>query len=169
MTNPQNDPELGKYAIGSVDAITSKLQEISSLTVRSGLSSLKYLDTKKSPAELGKELKCNYLVIINISRLTNNMTMWVGLTRTKNNRQLWARPFDVNENQLMPLFTEIVQTMAGKLDIVLNNQEIINIEKDLTQEARCLFELSDGECRAYLSNGKHISRFNQFQIGNKLL
>ncbi len=134
MTNPQNDPELRKYALGSVDAITSKLQEISSLTVRSGLSSLKYLDTKKSAAELGKELKCNYLVIINISRLTNNMTMWVGLTKTKNNRQLWARPFDVNENQLMPLFSEIVQTMAGKLDVVLNNQEIINIEKDLTQK-----------------------------------
>jgi tetratricopeptide (TPR) repeat protein len=134
MTNPQNDPELGKYAIGSMDAITSKLQEISSLTVRSGLSSLKYLETKKSPAELGKELKCNFLVIINISRLTNNMTMWVGLTKTKNNRQLWARPFDVNENQLMPLFTEIVQTMAGKLNIVLTNQEIINIEKDLTQK-----------------------------------
>jgi tetratricopeptide (TPR) repeat protein len=134
MTNPQHDPELGKYAIGSMDAIISKLQEISSLTVRSGLSSLKYLDTKKSPAELGQELKCNYLVIINISRLSNNMTMWVGLTKTKNNRQLWARPFDVNENQLMPLFTEIVQTMAGILDIVLTSQEIINIEKDLTRK-----------------------------------
>lgn len=134
LTNPANDEELGKFAVGSMDAIITKLQEIKSLTVRGSLSSLQYLDTKKPLKELRKELNANYLVEINISRTSRNLRMWIGLNKTRSDKELWASQYDVDEEQLMPLFTKIVQTIAGNLDISFSDEEILNIEKDLTKK-----------------------------------
>lgn len=132
-TNPANDPALRTSAIGSMDAVITKLQEIKSLTVRSRFTSLQYLDTKKPLDQLRKELNSNYLIVINLSGTANNMTMWIGLSETKNDNQLWADKYVWNEQQLMPLFTKVVQTIAGKLNINFSNQEVMNIEKDLTK------------------------------------
>jgi TolB-like protein/Tfp pilus assembly protein PilF len=133
LTNPPGDPELDRYAVGSMDAIITKLQEIKSLKVRGRLTSYYYLDTKKSPEELKKGLKSNYLVAINISRAGNDIKMWIGLNNTRTDEQLWSQKYDWNQDQLMPLFTKIVQTIAGNLNIKFTSEEIMNIEKDLTK------------------------------------
>jgi tetratricopeptide (TPR) repeat protein len=133
MTNPPNDPELSNYVIGSMDAIIAKLYAIKSLTVKGEITSYQYLNTKKPITQIRKELNSNYLVVINISRSSKNITMSIGLTRTRNDKQLWANLYEWNEGQLMPLFTKVVQTIAEHLNINFNNQEIIDIEKDLTK------------------------------------
>jgi tetratricopeptide (TPR) repeat protein len=133
LTNPPDDPELRTTAIGSMDAIITKLQGIKSLIVTSRLTSLQYLDSKKPVSELMGGHKPNYLVEISLSRTSNNLMMWVGLTETKSNHQMWADRYVWNEEQLMPIFTKVVQTIAGKLNINFTNQEIMNIEKDLTK------------------------------------
>ncbi len=157
LTNPPNDSDLGKYAIGSMDAIITKLQEIKSLTVRGRLSSLHYLDTKKPLDALRKELKANYLVELSISRTSKNLKMWIGLTKTKNNKELWASQYDIDEEQLMPLFTKIVQTIAENLNIRFSGEEELNIEKDLTKNPEAYLN--------YLSaSGKLF-----FAMGNKFL
>jgi tetratricopeptide (TPR) repeat protein len=140
-----------------MDAIITKLQEIKRLTVRGRLSCLQYLDTKKPLNELRKELNANYLVEISISRTAKNLKMWVGLTKTRYDKELWASQYDVDEEQLMPLFTKIVQTIAGNLDIRFSSEEILNIEKDLTKKPDAY--------RNYLSAS--ASLFSA--MGNKLL
>lgn len=133
LTNPPDDPALRTTAIGSMDAIITKLQGIKSLLVTGRLTSLQYLDSKKPVSELINGHKPNYLVEINLSRTATNLIMWVGLTETKNNQQMWADRYVWNEEQLMPIFTKVVQTIAGKLNINFTNQEIMNLEKDLTK------------------------------------
>ncbi len=133
LTNPPGDPELDRYAVGSMDAIITKLQEIKSLKVRGRLTSYYYLDTKKSPADLKKGLNSNYLVAINISRSGSDIKMWIGLNNTRNDEQLWSQKYDWNQEQLMPIFTKIVETIAGNLNIKFTNEEIMSIEKDLTK------------------------------------
>jgi len=153
LTNPPNDLELGKLAIGSMDAIITKLQEIKSLTVRGRLSCLQYLDTKKSLNELRKDLKVNYLVEISISRTPKNLNMWIGLTKTKSDKELWASQYDIQEGQLMPLFTKIVQTLAGKLDIKFSGEEISNIEKDLTKNPDAYLNYLSASAKLYSAMG----------------
>ena len=133
LTNPPGDPELDRYAVGSMDAIITKLQEIKSLTVRGRLTSYYYLYSKKSLAELKKGFNSNYLVTLNISRIGNDVKMWIGLNSTRNDKQLWSQKYDWDQEQLMPLFTKVVQTIAGNLNIKFTSEEIINIEKDLTK------------------------------------
>ncbi len=153
MTNPPNDADLGKFAIGSMDAIITKLQEIKSLTVRGRLSSLQFLDTKKTLNEIRKELKANYLVEINVSRTAKKLKMWIGLTRTTNDKELWASQYDVEEEQLMPLFTKIVQTIAGNLNVKFSGEEVINIEKDLTKNPGAYLNYLSASARLFGAMG----------------
>jgi tetratricopeptide (TPR) repeat protein len=168
LTNPPNDTDLAKYAIGSMDAIITKLQEIKSLTVRGRLSSLQYLDTKKPISELRNELKANYLVEINISRTSKNLKMWIGLTKTLNNKELWAHLYDVDEEQLMPLFTQIVQTIAGNLNIKFSGEEVINIEKDLTKNPEAYLNYLSASAKLLAAMGNKLLDSSKFSEVIKL-
>jgi len=153
FTTPSNDNDLATYAIGSMQEIISKLQEVKSLTVRDMLSSQQYLDTKKSPAKLRSELNTNYLVEISIRRVAKSLKMWVGLTNTKNERQIWSSQYDFNEEQLMPLFTKIVQIIARNLNVNFSNYEIKNIEKDLTKDPNAYLNYLNGNVRLFTAMG----------------
>ena len=134
MTFPLDDSELNSQAISSMEQIIYKLQKIKSLSVRGYLTSYYYLNTKEPSDELRKELKCNYLVVIKISRNGDENKMLISLTDARNDKELWSQPYSWNEKQLSALFTKIVQIIAGKLDIEFTSQEILNMEKDLTTD-----------------------------------
>ena len=153
MTNPPNDYSLAQYAVGSMDAIITKLQEIKSLTVRGGLTSLQYLDTKKSISELRKELKTNYLVELRISRVGKEVKMWIGVTKTRPNKELWANQYSIEEEQLMPFFTRIVQIIARNIDVPSTGQEILNIEKNLTNKPEAYISYLSGNVRLFSAMG----------------
>jgi tetratricopeptide (TPR) repeat protein len=154
FTNPNNDDNLKRFAVGSMDAIITKLQEIKSLTVRGRLSSLQYLDTKKSNDELRKELKTNYLVEISLRRTSKELKLWIGLTKTKTNKELWANIYDINEEQLMPLFTKVVQIIASNLNVNFTEGEILNIEKDLTKSPDAYVNYLSGNARLFMAMGE---------------
>jgi TolB-like protein len=116
-TYPSNDYKLAEYGIGAMDAIITKLQEVKRLSVRHRVYSIQYLDTKKTLEELRNELKVNYLVEISIRKNTDNLKMGVVLRETKGNKQLWGDQYDINEENLMPLFSEIAQIIARNLNV----------------------------------------------------
>jgi len=153
FTNPGNDYTLASFSVGSMDAIISKLQEIKSLTVRSRISSLQYMDTKEPLSKIRSELKINYLIDISVEGTKDNLKMWVGLTKTKRNEQLWAEQYNINERQLMPLFTEIVQVVARKLNVVFSPEEIRNIEQDLTKDPDAYINYLAGNARLLTAMG----------------
>lgn len=168
LTNPPNNYDLGKYAIGSMDAIITKLQEIKSLTVRGRLSSLQYLDTKKTPGDLRKELNANYLIELSISGTPTKLQMFVGLTKTKTDKQLWAHQYDIDEEQLMPLFTNIVQTIASNLDIKFSQEEIINIEKNLTKNPEAYKNYLAASAKLFSAMGNKFLDSLEFRSAIKL-
>lgn len=162
LTNPLDDKNLAECAIWSTDAIITKLQEIKSLTVRANLSSLQYLNTRKAPAELRKELKANYIVVIKISKTGKDLSMWIGLTKTGNNKELWAHLFPLNVEQLMPQFTQVVQTLAGNLNIKLTGQEVINIEKDLTVNPQAYLNYLYASAKLFAAMGNKLLDSTKF-------
>jgi tetratricopeptide (TPR) repeat protein len=154
FTNPKDDNSLRTLCIGSMDAIISKLQELKKLTVRSRFSSLQYINTEVALSELREKLNINYLIDINLEGTKDNLKMWVGLTSTKRNKQIWSDQFEVNEKQLMPLFTQITETLASELNIVSTPEEIKNIKQDLTQNPDAYVNYITGNARllAAMSN-----------------
>ena len=173
FTNPNNDYTLASFGVASMDAIISKLQEIKSLTVRSRVSTIQYLDTKKPLNKIRNELRINYLVDISIEGKANNLKMWVGLTKTKGNKQLWAEQYNIDEKQLMPLFTKIVQDISRKLDIVFTSEEIKNIEHNLTTNPQAYLNYLDGNARLFTAMGNlfvdSVSFVSAIQMYNKAI
>lgn len=153
FTNPNNDQTLSFFGVGSMDAIISKLQKVKSLTVRSRVSSIQYLDTKKSLNEIRNELKINYLVDVSVGRTGNNLKLWVGLTKTKGNKQIWAEEYNIDEKQLMPLFTKIVQVISSKLNVDFSPEIIKNIEQDLTINPDAYVNYLAGNARLFTAMG----------------
>ncbi len=168
QTNPPDDPELLTCAVGSMDAIITKLYEIKKLTVRGRFTSFQYLDTRKSILELRKELKSNYLVEINVSRSSDKLKMWVGLTDTRKDKQMWAQQYEWNEEQLMPIFTKVVQTIAENLNINFTNNETINIEKDLTQNPEAYLNYLKASAQLISVMGNKFLDTNSFRSIIKL-
>ncbi len=153
FTNPRNNYDLASYSVGSMDAIISKLQEIKSLTVRSRISSLQYMDTKEPLSKIRSDLKINYLVDISVEGTKDNLKMWVGLTKTKNNEQIWAEQYNINERELMTLFTDIVEVIARKLNVVFSFEEIKNIKQDLTEDPDAYINYLAGNARLLTAMG----------------
>jgi serine/threonine-protein kinase len=79
--------------------------------------------------------------------------MWIGLTKTKSDKELWASQYEIQEGQLMPLFTKIVQTLAGKLDIKFSGEEILSIEKDLTKNPDAYLNYLSASAKLYSAMG----------------
>jgi tetratricopeptide (TPR) repeat protein len=153
FTNPGNDYTLASFSVGSMDAIITKLQEIKNLTVRSRVSSIQYLDTKEPLSKIRNDLKINYLIDINTEGTKDSLRLWVGLTKTKRNQQLWAQQYNIDESELMPLFTEIVETIADKLNVNFSEEEIKNIRQDLTKSPDAYVNYLSGNARLLTAMG----------------
>jgi TolB-like protein len=134
FTNPLDDTDLHSAAVGTMDGIINRLQKIKSLSVRGYLTSYYYLNTKLSMVELRKSLKVNYLVIINMTNSGNDVDMRVSLSEIRNDNELWSENYKWSQKQIKTLFPNIVQTIAGKLDITLTREEILNMEKDFSED-----------------------------------
>jgi tetratricopeptide (TPR) repeat protein len=152
-TYPGNDYKLAEFGIGAMDAIITKLQKVKSLSVKHQVSSNPYLNTKKTLEELRNELKINYLVEISIRKSGDNLKMGVVLKETKGNKQLWGDQFDIDEEQLMPLFSEIAQIITRNLNVNFSPEEIKNIETNLTKNPLAYRNYLAGNARLFTAMG----------------
>lgn len=152
-TYPRNDYKLAEYGIGAMDAIITKLREVKSLSVRHRVSSIQYLDTKKTLEELRNELKVNYLVEISIRKITDHLKMGVVLRETKGSKQLWGDQYEIDEENLMPLFSEITQIIARNLNVHFSTEEIKNIETNLTKNPLAYRNYLTGNARLFSAMG----------------
>ena len=152
-TYPLNDYKLAEYAIGAMDAIITKLQKVKSLSLISKGSSFQYLDTKKTLGELRNELKVNYIVEISVRKIAGNLKMGVVLRETKSNKQLWVDQYDLDEEHLMPLFTEIAQIITRNLNVDFSSEEIKNVETDLTKNPFAYNNYLTGNARLFIVMG----------------
>jgi tetratricopeptide (TPR) repeat protein len=153
FTYPENDYKLAEYAIGAMDAIISKLQEIKSLNVRHRVYSIQYLDTKKTIEELRDELNSNYLIEISIRSIAANLKMGIVLREVKGNKQLWGDQYDIDKENLIPLFTEIAQIIARNLNVTFSSEELKNIETDLTKKPLAYRNYLTGNARLFTAMG----------------
>jgi tetratricopeptide (TPR) repeat protein len=152
-TYPEGDYKLVQYAIGSMDAIITNLKGVKNLSFSQGGSSIQYLNTKKTLQEIRNELNTNYLIEISVRKIAGNLKMGIVLRETKGNIQLWGDQYDLIEEQLMPLYTEISQIIARNLNVTFSTEEIKNIEMDLTRDPIAYRNYLTGNARLFTAMG----------------
>lgn len=152
-TFPRDDENLSESVVGYMDAIISKLQEVKNITVRHPGSSYQFLNNNKTPSELRSELKVNYLVEITVQKISNTKMIGIVLRETKGNRQIFNNPYNINEDQLLPLFSEIAQVITRNLDVEYSPEEMKNLETDKTKNPLAYREFLNGNARLFTAMG----------------
>jgi serine/threonine-protein kinase len=94
--------------------------------------------------------------------------MSIGLTKTNNDKELWDSQYDIDDAQLMPLFTKIAQTIAGNLNVKFSGEEVINIEKDLTKNPDAYLSYLSASARLYCAMGNKFLDSVMFKSAIKL-
>ncbi len=153
FTNPKDDRNLRTLSIGSMDAIIAKLKELKKLTIKSRFSSLQYFNTEIPITELREKLKIDYFIDINLEGTEEAPRMWIGLTKAKKDKLIWWHQYDFDEKKLMPLFTEITETIADMLNVVPSPEEKRNIKMDLTQDPDAYVNYLAGNARLFTAMG----------------
>jgi TolB-like protein len=131
--NLSNDSLQLPFCDGFMEDLLNDLQKVKSFTVRPRTSSYQYMNTRKSTAEIRKEINVNYIVGGSIGNEGNNLKIRVYLIDSNADKQIWSNEYIYKMDQLFSLQSEIAKEIASQLKAVLSTDEIVMIEKRPTK------------------------------------
>ncbi|HLF62948.1 MAG TPA: adenylate/guanylate cyclase domain-containing protein [Saprospiraceae bacterium] len=129
LRNLSGDQSQDYFADGVVEAIYSKLAQVSNLRVTSMTSMLGYRNQPKPIPEIAKELRVNHILEGSVSRDQNTVRITVRLVDGNTDRQLWTRTY---ERQLLDIFmiqNDIAQSVVNALETTLSPVEQSRLAK----------------------------------------
>jgi adenylate cyclase len=119
---------------GLVEDILVHLSKIRELNkVISNRSSSKYADSKKSPSEIGEELKVNSLVMGSIQQIGDTIRVSAQLIDSRSGNMLWADNYTREKKQIFDLETELATKIVNALQAKLTSQEEKGLSKRYTE------------------------------------
>jgi TolB-like protein len=121
MTNLSTNPDDRYFADGMTEELISTLSTIVGVRVIARSSVLNYADTKKTAAEIGRELGVGSIVESSCRKIGNQLHITVRLVDAATNEQRWDDRYD-REATLANIFAiqrEISTTVARKLSVRL--------------------------------------------------
>jgi TolB-like protein/Tfp pilus assembly protein PilF len=130
--NLSNDSTQAYFCDGIMEEILNNLQRVNEFTVRSRTSTEQYRTTTKIPETIGKELNVNYLIEGSVGKEDNNLKIWVNLINVKTNKSIWSNDYTREMKQIFSLQSEIAKEIAAGLKTILSPEELIQIDKKLT-------------------------------------
>ncbi len=118
--------ELNYYGVGMAFEIRTKLSMSKQFSFISSLqATLTYIDTKKTPKEIGSELGVDYLLSGLYQKGGNKIKVEVELTDATTGRVIWTLPF---ENELVEIF-KLQASIAGEVLNQFSRENSLQDEK----------------------------------------
>ena len=123
LENLTNDPEQEYFADGMTDALIGEVAKIGGLHVISRTSSMHYKKTKKSLAEIAREIKVDVVVEGTVQRSGDRVVIRAQLIHAPTDRHLWVRDYERPMRDVLDLQSEIAQNIARQVQINLTPAE----------------------------------------------
>jgi TolB-like protein/tetratricopeptide (TPR) repeat protein len=124
-----DDPEKQYLADAMMDAILLHLSKIEDLRVMSRTSVEQYRKTKKTTNTICKELDVAYLLEGSFQKYGDNARLIVQLIKAGKEGHLWANDYTRNWKDIFAVQSEVAQTIARELRVVISPEEKQLIEK----------------------------------------
>ncbi|MBE0676811.1 MAG: tetratricopeptide repeat protein [Bacteroidales bacterium] len=124
-----NDPEKQYLADGVMDAILLHLQKFKDLRVMSRTSVEQYRGTTKTTHVIGQELDVKYLLEGSFQKFGDDVRLIVQLIEASEETHSWAKEYDRNWKDIFSVQSEVAQTIARELYIIITPGEKQLIEK----------------------------------------
>jgi TolB-like protein/Flp pilus assembly protein TadD len=143
--NLSSDETNQYFADGIAEDILNHLSRIEELRVISRTSSEQFRESTLSAAEISRKLNVNYILEGSVRRENEKIRISVQFIDAKNDRHLWSENYDRQLADIFQIQSEIAQTIARKLEVVITPQEKTLIKKVPT---------------------KNLEAYNYYLIGN---
>ena len=121
--NLSSDPEQEYFVDGMHDALIAELARISSLTVISRTSTLRYKATTLTVSEIARELNVAMIVEGSVLRAGDDIRIQVQLIGVRPERHLLAKTYDRQLSGVLKLQSEVAQNIAEEIKVELTPQE----------------------------------------------
>jgi TolB-like protein/Flp pilus assembly protein TadD len=124
----QGDSSNAYFVDGIADQIRGKLTELGAVQVIARSSSDQYRGTTKSPEDIGRELRVQYLLSATVGTIRNadgtgRVQVIPELIDARTGSVSWQQTFDTPLTDLFQVQTEIAVRVAGALDVALGTNE----------------------------------------------
>jgi len=123
--------------------VSSKLSQISQLDVISYLSSMQYINSEKSNAQITSELNAKYLIEISSIKINNLVKIKTKLFITKNNKFMWSNDYENEIKNIIGIQGQIAKEIAYQINVVLTKQELtlLNESREVNPEVYDLYSM----------------------------
>ena len=138
LENLSHDPDQDYFAGGLTEVLTTSLAQISALNVIARSSAMHYQGTKKTAAEISRELHVDALVEGAVQRSGGRVLITAQLIEGSSDRHLWAKSFERDVRDVLALQNEVAQAIAAEIRAKLTPQERVrlNTPRPVKPEAR---------------------------------
>jgi eukaryotic-like serine/threonine-protein kinase len=147
--NPKTDEEQ-YFGMGIADLVSSKLSRIPSINLRTSSAVRRYLNTPKTPVEVGHELAVDYVVSGTIERVETRVTANLQMTETGSGRNVWSVTFEEPNDNLLKLQDSISERIAESLSLQLTSADKENFGKHFTENTEAQ--------KLYLTGRYHVGK-----------
>lgn len=115
LENLSGDRKQDDFAKGVTEALTTELTKISPLRLTSWQSVMQYKGTKRPASQIANELKVDSVVEGSIIRAGNQVRITVQLIHAPTDRHLWARSYQRELQDILPLQSEVARDIANEI------------------------------------------------------
>lgn len=123
LENLSGDASQEYFADGMTEALINDLGKISSLRVISRASVQQYKGSRKTLAEIGRELNVDAVLTGSVIRSGDRVKISLQLSYAPEDRTLWTDSYDGNLRDVLTLQGQVARDVAGKIRIKLTPQE----------------------------------------------
>lgn len=111
------------FSDGVMEAILNNLSRIKDLKVVSRTSVERYRNQNKSIREIAQELEVANILEGSVQRIGDDVRITAQLISAENDEHLWADNYDRQLEDIFSLQSEIAQTIAENLEVILTMEE----------------------------------------------
>lgn len=139
--NYTGDGDLEYVADGLTDALTTRLAQVSSLTVPSVTSAMFFKGERKRLPEIARDLKVQAVVELSVQRSGRDLLINVQLIHGPTDRHLWAKQYNCDPQNIQAALPKIARDLIGLIKVRVTPEEKTRLfgTRETTSEAYALF------------------------------
>ncbi|HEY2822442.1 MAG TPA: protein kinase [Candidatus Acidoferrum sp.] len=123
LENLSGDPSQEYFADGMTDALITELSHIRKLRVISRTSMMQYKNTKKSLADIARDLNVDAVVEGSVLRSAGRVRISAKLIQTSIERSLWADSYERDFTDVIELQSDVATAIARGIQVELSEPE----------------------------------------------
>jgi TolB-like protein/DNA-binding winged helix-turn-helix (wHTH) protein len=119
LENLSRDPEQQYFADGLTDALITDLAKAGTVRVVSRTSVTRYLGTKKSISEIGRELSVDTVVEGTVQYAGNRVRVTAQLIQVSTDMHLWADAYERDASEILDLQRALATDIARQINVFI--------------------------------------------------